>query len=79
MLREDLTRVGPGVEEKRVLYQIVELSYREQVMMRQRSHMDWLSAGDRNTQYFQRKASARRAKNTITRLQKTDGTITSDP
>ena len=63
-------------EEKKVLDQIVEMPPREEIMMRQRSRMDWLSTGDNNTQYFQRKASARRAKNTISQLQKPDGTAT---
>ena len=46
--------------------------------MRQRSRIDWLRAGDSNTQYFQKKASARRALNNISQLEKPDGTVTSD-
>ena len=44
-------------------------------MWRQRSRVQWLAEGDNNTQYFQKKASARRAKNTITKLQRQDGTV----
>ena len=57
----------------------MELCYREEIMMRQRSRIHWLSEGDSNTQYFQKKASARRAKNTITSLTRVDGSDTSDP
>ena len=57
---------------------IVEVSYREEIMMRQRSRIDWLRAGDNNTQYFQKKASARRARNNISQLEKPDGRVTSD-
>ncbi|XP_073367999.1 uncharacterized protein [Aegilops tauschii subsp. strangulata] len=78
-LRADPHRVGPGEEEKKVQDQIMELSFREEIMMRQRSRINWLSVGDRNTQYFQRKASGRRAKNTISQLQKPDGTMAPDP
>ena len=41
--------------------------------------MQWLSEGDANTKYFQKKASARKAKNTISSLERSDGTIYSDP
>ena len=58
---------------------MVELSYREEIMMRQRSRVKWLAEGDNNTQYFQKKASARRAKNTITELQRQDGTVCNEP
>ncbi|XP_073355316.1 uncharacterized protein [Aegilops tauschii subsp. strangulata] len=78
-LRAEPTRVGPGVEEKKVQDRIVEVSYREEIMMRQRSRIRWLSEGDSNTQYFQKKASARRAKNTITQLQRDDGSFSTDP
>lgn len=77
-LRAESLRVGPREEEKRVQDQIVELSFREEIMIRQRSQINWLSAGDQNTQYFQRKASGRRAKNTVSQLQKPDGSVASD-
>lgn len=58
---------------------IVELSYREEIMMRQRSRISWLSEGDSNTKFFQRKASARRAKNKIVQLARQDGSTCTDP
>ena len=78
VLQSDPLRVGPSAEERKVQDRLVELSYREEIMMRQRSRMDWLTEGDSNTKYFQRKASARRAKNTIMHLQKPDGMVTSE-
>lgn len=77
-LRSVPTRIGPSAEEYKVQDRMIELSYREEIMMRQRSRIQWLSEGDSNTPFFQRKASARRAKNRITELQKEDGSISSD-
>ena len=77
--RADPLRVGPGPEEKRVQDRIVELSFREEVMMRQWARVKCLSEGDANTKYFQKKASARKAKNKISNLVRGDGTTYSDP
>lgn len=79
VLRADPLCVGPGTEEKRIQDRMVEVAYREEIIMRQRSRIKWLSEGDSNTQYFQKKASARRAKNRITQLQRPDGSVSSDP
>ena len=79
MLRADPLRVGPGPDEKRVQDRIVELSFREEVMMRQHARVQWLSEGDTNTKYFQKKASARKAKNKISSLVRANGTTCSDP
>ncbi|XP_073360443.1 uncharacterized protein [Aegilops tauschii subsp. strangulata] len=78
-LRAAPDRIGPSIEEKEVQDRMVELSYREEIMMRQRSRITWLSHGDNNTQYFQKKASARRARNRIVQLQRLDGSMSSDP
>ena len=53
---------------------MIEMAYKEEIMARQRSRITWLSEGDSNTKFFQRKASARRAKNKITQLVRNDGT-----
>ena len=71
-------RVGPSEEEKRVQDRMIEVSLAEEIMMRQRSRIKWLTEGDKNTEFFQKKASARRAKNKIIQLQKEDGSLTSD-
>lgn len=69
-LRVDPLWVGPAVEEK--ISRIRSLNYhtRRKLMMRQRSRIQWLSEGDSNTQFFQRKASARRSKNFISELER---------
>jgi hypothetical protein len=46
---------------------------REEIMFRQRSRVNWLHAGDRNTRYFQNRASHRRRKNTIKDLRDPNG------
>ena len=46
---------------------------REELMWRQRSRTTWLKEGDKNTKYFQQKATWRRKKNTITRLKDGNG------
>jgi hypothetical protein len=52
-----------------------DLYEKEEIMFRQRSRQEWLKAGDRNTRYFQNRASHRRRKNTIRGLRRDDGTI----
>ena len=54
-LRAAPDRVGPSLEEKAVQDRMVELSYREEIMMRQQLRIKWLLEGDSNTQYFQNK------------------------
>ncbi|KAF5464768.1 hypothetical protein F2P56_014820, partial [Juglans regia] len=46
---------------------------REEVMWRQRSKALWLKEGDKNSRYFHMKASQRRRKNKIVRLQDEQG------
>jgi len=58
-LRAELERVrgqsigtGPSSEERRLMKQILELLSREEVMEKQRSRIEWLGEGDRNTAFF---------------------------
>jgi hypothetical protein len=52
-----------------------ELLSREEIMMKQRSRLDWLKEGDRNTSFFHSKARERAQVNRISALRKEDGTI----
>jgi hypothetical protein len=72
--------VTPDVltEEKRVERQLCELFEREEVMARQRSRVEWLREGDRNTAFFHAKASARRKTNHIDVLVREDGSVCND-
>ena len=40
----------------------------EEIMWQQRSKVQWMGLGDRNTKYFHTKASGRKKKNTISKL-----------
>lgn len=55
-----------------------ELLYREEIMWLQRSKIQWLKEGDRNTKFFQRKAAWRAKKNKVKKLQKANGQFTQD-
>jgi hypothetical protein len=63
---------GCSLEVKEVEGELHELYEREEIMFRQRSRVEWLKAGDRNTRYFQNRASHRRRKNTINFLRRAD-------
>ncbi|KAM0872963.1 hypothetical protein ACQ4PT_038412 [Festuca glaucescens] len=65
-------------EEKVVERQLCEMFEREEIMARQRSRVEWLREGDRNTAFFHSKASARRRTNRIAELVREDGSVCSD-
>ena len=46
---------------------------KEDEMWRQRSHINWMQSGDRNTRFFHEKASARYIKNYIEGMMDADG------
>jgi hypothetical protein len=58
------------LEAKRELDDVL---YKEEMMWLQRSRINWLREGDRNTKYFHRKAMWRAKKNKIRRLKWDDG------
>jgi hypothetical protein len=55
--------------------QLTELLEREEVLWRQRSHVQWLAAGDKNTCFFHLCVSQWRKKNRITESVKEDGSL----
>lgn len=77
-LRSDASRVGPSHPEIKINDRLIELYMREEIMWRQRSRIEWLSSGDRNTHFFHMRASLRRRKNLIKALQRADGQLTED-
>jgi hypothetical protein len=70
---------GSNLEVRAIERELHEYFEREEIMFRQRSRIDWLKAGDKNTRFFQNRASHRRRKNTIRYLRGVDGQrITTD-
>jgi hypothetical protein len=59
-------------EIERLSRRMEELLYREEMMWLQRSHISWLKEGDRNTQFFHRKAAGKGEKNKVESLRKED-------
>lgn len=59
-------------EERDLEKRLCELFEREEIMEHQRSRIDWLKQGDRNTGFFQARAKARRRTNRIHSLQQND-------
>ena len=69
---------GLTTEVRDIESQLNEVYEREEIMQKQRSRVDWLKAGDRNTQYFQNRASHRKRKNTVKELRWENGTRCTD-
>ncbi|XP_071680193.1 uncharacterized protein [Lolium perenne] len=57
---------------------LCEMFEREEIMARQRSRVDWLREGDRNTAFFHAKATARKRSNRIKSLRREDGSRCDD-
>ncbi|XP_040385781.1 uncharacterized protein LOC121056051 [Oryza brachyantha] len=64
---------GPSREERKLMVRLAELLSREETMERQRSRINWLKEGDRNTRFFQASARERSRVNKITGLRTSDG------
>jgi hypothetical protein len=68
--------VRPSHVEIKINDHLVKLYHMEEIMWRQRSRIDWLSKGDRNSKFFHQRASMRQRKNLIKTLTRTDGHLT---
>lgn len=77
-LQADPHRLGPSHAEIKITDRVVELNHREEIMWKQRSRIQWLVAGDKNTKFFHMRASQRKKKNKITQLRKMSGQVTTD-
>nr|XP_051229397.1 uncharacterized protein LOC127347221 [Lolium perenne] len=64
---------GPNEEEKAIVKQLREALRQEEIWIRERSRMQWLRDGDRNTAYFHAQAAHRKRINKIENLQRDDG------
>ncbi|EAY75286.1 hypothetical protein OsI_03173 [Oryza sativa Indica Group] len=65
-------------EERLLEQQLCDLFEREEIMAKQRSRIEWLKEGDRNTSFFHARASARRRTNKIKLLVRDDGSSCSE-
>lgn len=63
-------------EEQTMLQQVIkELLTREEILWRQRSKIQWLKEGDKNTRFFHSRASIRRQRNKIDKLRDENGVL----
>jgi hypothetical protein len=63
-------------EKIQIEKELDSLLEQEEIYWRQRSRINWLKEGDRNTKFFHKKATWRKKKNRIDRLQRQDGSMT---
>lgn len=66
-------------EVRKISAELDELLHREEIMWRQRSRINCLREGDRNTSFFHRKSNWRQSKNSIKRIKGENGNWTDDP
>ncbi|KAL9680177.1 hypothetical protein QQ045_018055 [Rhodiola kirilowii] len=72
-IRELSRSDGMVAEEAKIAAELDEWRLREELLWRQRSRAEWLSEGDRNTNFFHARASYRRKANRIDKLRNEEG------
>ncbi|XP_040379850.1 uncharacterized protein LOC121054416 [Oryza brachyantha] len=72
---EDVRTLAQFQSERKLMARLAELLSREETMERQRSRINWLKDGDRNTKFFQAFARERSRVNKITGLRTSDGLL----
>jgi hypothetical protein len=65
---------GSSLDVRELEKQLHVLFEQEEIMYKRRSRQDWIKYGDKNTKYFQNRATHRRRKNTVKFLVRDDGT-----
>lgn len=77
--RKEIAALMEANAESRLIRQasdkLNEMLYREEMLWLQRSRINWLKEGDRNTRFFHSKAVWRAKKNIIVRLRDSGGTV----
>jgi hypothetical protein len=68
-------RNGPATEERSIMLRLAELLAWEEAMEKQRSRVQWLHEGGRNTDFFQAKARQGVRTNRISALRRNDGSL----
>jgi hypothetical protein len=74
-VRRSSLHSGPTRRERQLMARLSELLTREEVMEKQRSRIEWLREGDRNTSFFQARSKERVRINRISALRRDDGYI----
>jgi hypothetical protein len=77
-LLDQCTDEASDISRNILLAEMDKQLHREEILWQQRSRIDWMRAGDRNTSFFHRKATLRQNKNKIRKLKRPDGPFTND-
>ncbi|GAV92473.1 hypothetical protein CFOL_v3_35852, partial [Cephalotus follicularis] len=60
-------------QEKKLMEEYYEASRKEEIYFKQKARINWLKLGDSNSKYFHKVVRVRQARNSIVKIQKSDG------